>query len=104
MSKFLKKLEDRNFDILIYSVLIFFYGLGWDLVQDRQVDYWSVIGVISYTVFVLLLLVKRRMNLPDPNAGEHLSKISPRKDFTGKMVLAAILYGLLVYKLITGFL
>ena len=104
MTKFLQNMEDRSYDIMIYTFLIFFYGLGWDLVQDGVVDYWSVIGVISYTMFVLLLLVKRRRGLPDPGAGQHLSNISSRKDITGKLILGAILYGLLVYKLIVGLL
>ncbi len=104
MNNFLKNFEAKNYDIVIYAILIFIYGLGWDFVRDQIIDIWSIIGVVSYTAFVMLLLARSRNLPPQPGAGEHLSKISRKKDVLGKIVLAVVLYALLLYKLIQGFL
>lgn len=97
---FLRNIRHRNIDLYIYSALIFLYGVGWDYVLDRSIEGWSIVGVISYTAFVLILFTK---NQQTPVKPELTGTIRPktRLDYIGKLVVAAVVLGLLVYKLLS---
>ncbi|MDD5342304.1 MAG: hypothetical protein PHH01_02175 [Patescibacteria group bacterium] len=100
MDNWYKKARDKNYDIVVYALLIFLYGIGWDFVVDEKIDLWSMVGVISYTIFVMMFFIKGRRVSEGRASGGHLSNISSRNDLMGKIILAAILYGLLLYKLL----
>ncbi|MBU1890180.1 hypothetical protein KJ782_01665 [Patescibacteria group bacterium] len=95
-------LKERNLDTVIYGLLIFLYGFGWDYVVDKKIESWSIIGVISYTLFVMVILVRNRKTTGKADPVGRISNISIRKDNIGKMMLAVVLYGLLLYKLFQG--
>ena len=98
----LNYLKDKNLDTVIYGLLIFLYGFGWDYVIDKKVENWSVVGVVSYTIFVMVILVRSRRTKEEADSIGRISTTSIKKDNIGKMMLAMVLYGLLLYKLFQG--
>lgn len=97
--KLLSVIRKRNIDICIYAALIFLYGIGWDYVLDKKIEPWSLIGVLSYTAFVLILFAKNQHRAVADLTGTMRPKT--RLDYVGKLVVALILFGLLMFKLLS---
>lgn len=95
---FFQNIQKRNFDLAIYVVLMLAYGLGWDYVIDRKLELWSVVGVFSYTGFMLLFLVRTRSNFKAAPPTEAYPRT--KLDLIGKIALGVVLYALLMYKLL----
>ncbi|MDP3964809.1 MAG: hypothetical protein Q8Q20_04120 [bacterium] len=96
----LKAIHNIKLDYVIYGLLIFMYGLGWDYANDETIDFWSIVGVLSYTMFVFLIFIRGQKK--QPPAEGRLNAMSARSDMVGKIILAALLFGLLFYKLFDG--
>jgi len=96
---FFIKIRDRNYDLPVYFLLVLLYGLGWDLAVDNTLQFWSVIGVISYTSFIVIFMVRTRRRERAQTSSKP-AVAQPKHDLFIKLALAVLLYGLLVFKLI----